>query len=334
MKPITIIGGGLAGLTAGIMLRRENVPVTIIEAGRYPRHRVCGEFISGQGVRILNELGLEPELFQQGAMTAANAAFFIPGEGPLQFELPAPALTLSRFSLDALLAREFKNRGGELREGERSPSDNAEGTVFANGRRRAESARSHLFGLKAHATAALSADLEMHFAPNRYVGLCRLGGGRVNVCGLFYSTKPAHDLHTRWHELLSHSIPALRNAIWREETFCAVAGLTLDPSPPSSRFSIGDAASMIPPITGNGMSMAFESAAMAAPLLRDYSLGKISWLDAMARHSSRWHSNFYSRLRWAGFSQRWVFSPIAQRRLFSASRIVPALPRLLFQKTR
>ena len=45
-QPVTIIGGGLAGLTLGIGLRQRNVPVTIREAGQYPRHRVCGEFIS------------------------------------------------------------------------------------------------------------------------------------------------------------------------------------------------------------------------------------------------------------------------------------------------
>ena len=51
MKPkgITIVGGGLAGLTLGIALRQQQVPVTVWEAGRYPRHRVCGEFISGSG---------------------------------------------------------------------------------------------------------------------------------------------------------------------------------------------------------------------------------------------------------------------------------------------
>ena len=46
---LTIVGGGLAGLTLGIGLRQRGVPVTVYEAGRYPRHRVCGEFISGRG---------------------------------------------------------------------------------------------------------------------------------------------------------------------------------------------------------------------------------------------------------------------------------------------
>jgi 2-polyprenyl-6-methoxyphenol hydroxylase-like FAD-dependent oxidoreductase len=41
-----IIGGGLAGLSLGIALRHRGLPVTIREAGHYPRHRVCGEFIT------------------------------------------------------------------------------------------------------------------------------------------------------------------------------------------------------------------------------------------------------------------------------------------------
>jgi len=47
MKSITIVGGGLAGLTLGIGLRQRGVPAALWEAGHYPRHRVCGVFICG-----------------------------------------------------------------------------------------------------------------------------------------------------------------------------------------------------------------------------------------------------------------------------------------------
>ena len=47
MKAINIIGGGLAGLSLGICLRRKDIPVAVHEKGSYPRHKVCGEFISG-----------------------------------------------------------------------------------------------------------------------------------------------------------------------------------------------------------------------------------------------------------------------------------------------
>ena len=47
LQPIEIVGGGLAGLSLGLALRQQDIPVTLFEAGSYPRHRVCGEFITG-----------------------------------------------------------------------------------------------------------------------------------------------------------------------------------------------------------------------------------------------------------------------------------------------
>ena len=76
-KPILIVGGGLAGLTLGIALRREGVEVTLLEAGHYPRHRVCGEFLSGRGPSILKELGLEKKLAEASSREATTARFFL-----------------------------------------------------------------------------------------------------------------------------------------------------------------------------------------------------------------------------------------------------------------
>jgi 2-polyprenyl-6-methoxyphenol hydroxylase-like FAD-dependent oxidoreductase len=77
MKTVSIIGGGLAGLTLGIALRRREVPIAIWEAGHYPRHRVCGEFISGRGQDVLERLGLGKSLVDAGAVAARTGAFFL-----------------------------------------------------------------------------------------------------------------------------------------------------------------------------------------------------------------------------------------------------------------
>src|SRR4051812_14063636 len=69
-KPITIIGGGLAGPALGIGLRPRSIPVTVWEAGHYPRHRVCCEFISGCGHETLARLGLRERLLEAGAIPA------------------------------------------------------------------------------------------------------------------------------------------------------------------------------------------------------------------------------------------------------------------------
>src|ERR1035437_6329897 len=113
-KPITIIGGGLAGLTLGIGLRQRGVSVTIWEAGRYPRHRVCGEFISGNGQAVLERLGLLARFEQAGAVHARTVMFVCGTNRSPVRQLAAPALCLSRLAMDALLAESFQQLGGEL----------------------------------------------------------------------------------------------------------------------------------------------------------------------------------------------------------------------------
>jgi menaquinone-9 beta-reductase len=333
MKPITIVGGGLAGLTLGILLRHENVPVAVIEAGKYPRHRVCGEFISGRGRAILQQLGIEQELPQR--IEAQNCSFHLKNRRAVRLEFKEPALCVSRYVLDALLAEEFERLGGILKTDERANvAEPREGVIRATGRRRAENSVGHLFGLKAHALgASLPSDLEMHFGRHNYVGLCRVGTDRVNVCGLFFSERA---MHGEWRTALANSVwsEALRDAKWDEHSFSSVAGLTLSRQAPEDHFSIGDAAAMIPPLSGNGMSMAFESAEKAYPLLLDYSFGRSSWSDALQRHHATWRQSFSSRLRWAGFIQSLVFTGAGQKLLLVCSRLMPSLPTLFFSRTR
>ena len=116
VKPITIVGGGLAGLTLGIGLRQRGIPVTVWEAGHYPRHRVCGEFISGRGNDVLARLGLLDSFFEAGAVLGSTVVFYLGRFGSPVRPLSTPALCLSRFAMDALLARHFRQAGGELRE--------------------------------------------------------------------------------------------------------------------------------------------------------------------------------------------------------------------------
>jgi 2-polyprenyl-6-methoxyphenol hydroxylase-like FAD-dependent oxidoreductase len=332
VKRITIIGGGLAGLTLGIALRRNDVPVALIEAGKYPRHRVCGEFISGSGLQLLERLGLGEPLCALESRAAQHTAFFSTRHHVGSHRLPEPALAVSRFVLDAALARTFQGLGGDLRQGERWQEKRfGEAVVCAAGRRPCATENGwRWFGLKAHArNVALEADLEMHLSENAYVGLCQLVNGEVNVCGLFRRrvNETAHGESMDWlrGEIGSRLFARLEHAEFTQESFCAVAGLSLRSQPiHESECRLGDALTMIPPITGNGMSMAFESAHLAVGPLTAYSRGDCSWQRTTAEIARSLRRIFTRRLQWAGFLHRLIFSPVGAVMLPLLFRCGPA----------
>jgi flavin-dependent dehydrogenase len=343
-KPIQIIGGGLAGLTLGIALRRQEIPVTIYEAGHYPRHRVCGEFISGRGQASLSRLGLQ-ELFERaGAINARTAAFFSATKSTPPRTLPAAAICLSRFNLDAALAGNFRELGGELVEGRRAPTENiGEGIVRATGRRAGmEPGGSRWFGLKMHARhVRLTADLEMHFSPQGYVGLCQLADGEVNICSLFrrrtgesLSAESARN-HLRG-PVGSPLRERLATATFDEASFCAIAGISLQPQRAVERpeICVGDAITMIPPVTGNGMSMAFESAELAVAPLAAWSKSVILWNEARQKIARDCDNAFARRLAWAKWLQRLVLTPALQNPLVALAARSDGFWRMAFERTR
>lgn len=344
LLPITIVGGGLAGLTLGIALRQRDVPVTVCEAGSYPRHRVCGEFICGSGIDVLRELGLHQKLIAAGAVEARSTTFHSARRSyPLKM-LPRPALCLSRHMMDELLANEFRQLGGQLCERERvTTTDPGPGFVRATGRRIDASQTSvKWIGLKAHARhAPLMADLEMHFVPDGYVGLCQLGGGEVNVCGLFAVHGPMPQLAERWPEFLRGPAGSvlrerLGQAEFVEDSFCAVSGLNLRPATAveTHECCVGDALSMIPPVTGNGMSMAFESAAWAAEPLAAYSRGEMAWEETRLAIARRCDEGFARRLRWASWLQQMLMRRGSREIMLALASRFDWLWQFVFAKTR
>jgi flavin-dependent dehydrogenase len=342
-KPIQIVGGGLAGLTLGIELRRHGIPVVLHEAGQYPRHRVCGEFISGHGPGILRGLGVLGSIREAGAIEAHTARFICGKRRSPIHKLSAPALCLSRHALDELLAREFQGLGGELRQGSRwTQALDTEGVVCAAGRRPCPAEKGwHWFGLKAHARRVdLPVDLEMHVSSAGYVGVNRIDHGQVNVCGLFRRPVGAASAVSRLDFLRGEPGSALfqrlEGAEFIEDSVCSVGGLMLAPRRARDHAGcrIGDALTLIPPVTGNGMSMAFESAGIAAGPIAAFSSGRRSWHDAVVQVAKECDTAFAARLRWAALLQSLLFS-----RFFRSPAAGPllrscALWNFLFDRTR
>ena len=332
LRQIEIIGGGLAGLALGLGLARAGVDVTIFEAGDYPRHRVCGEFITGLGETTIARLGLGPLLADAGRLSEVEWFFH---ESPMRRQrLPEPALALSRHALDARLADAFRAAGGRLATGTRVDTDEApEGRVFSTGRRRGPSP---WIGLKLHTRGLrLSNDLELHLGDGAYVGLCRVENGRVNVCGLFSRRS---DITANRETMLPAYLRATRLAALAArlaeseicpESCCAVAGVSFDRSGTAcDRMNLGDTFAMIPPFTGNGMAMAFQSAELALEPLLAWTRGEAAWEETLRMVGGRLRRRFRWRLAVADTLHPFLHAPRRQGWLAVAARagILPLRP--------
>lgn len=331
LRPIEIVGGGLAGLSLGLALRRCGVPVTLLEAGTYPRHRVCGEFIAGLSGKTIDRLGLAP--FLADALRLREIAWFAggPGEKPARLQrLPSPALGLSRHTLDARLAAAFTAAGGTLLTHTRVAALAAPGRVVATGRRRG--AASPWIGLKIHALGLpLARDLELHLGADAYVGLARLPGDRVNVCGLFRRRElcaKGPDLLLGYLQAAGLAALAARIKETDAASFSAVVALGFDARLPAGDgvFRIGDACAMIPPFTGNGMAMAFQGAEIALDPLLAYARGETSWPDACQVTCTALRRHFRLRLAAAHTLHPFFHHPPRQRTLAKLAPFLPLRP--------
>jgi len=282
LQPVRIVGGGLAGLSLGIALGRAGVPVELFEAGDYPRHRVCGEFITGLEDSTIEALGIGPAL--AGARGHRRVSWYRRDRLVARQELPAPARAISRHLLDSRLADMLVAGGGRLHTGYRQvPPPNASGWVNAGGRKPRRG--SPWIGLKMHVRDLLLADdLELHLGDAAYVGLSSVEDGWINVCGLF-RRRPGLSVD-RDRALLGYVracgldqlAERLTAAMHRPGSASAVAGLSFaNRVGTDDGVQLGDAGGMIPPFTGHGMAMAFIGAATALDPLVAWSHGVGSW---------------------------------------------------------
>jgi flavin-dependent dehydrogenase len=178
----------------------------------------------------------------------------------------------------------------------------------------AKRGKSKWYGLKGHIqNFTLMSDLELHFVNDGYIGLCNVGNRWTNVCGLF---RRSHEAPSAPGDFLEHfqREPSIQNrlldACWQQESLVATAGLPIehDEDGEPGQFAVGDAFSMIPPFTGNGMSLAIESALLAVSPLVNYARDAVSWSETTTAYQSARHSRFHHRIRFARRVQKLLVS--------------------------
>lgn len=334
MRHVTIIGGGLAGLGLGIALRRQSVPVTVHEAGHYPRHRVCGEFITSLDAGTRNVLQLDEYL--RAARQAAGVSWCEDGKADIVHQLPRPALCLSRHSLDHAMAKDFVELGGELRTGSRVPCKDEAGYVDACGRK--PDPRSAWVGIKRHyRDLALRNDLEVHFGRGGYIGLTKVDDETANVCGLL--RRDAADFTADFPEIVRQSglrelAARLEKAEPVENSFCSVAGLNYRARvEEDGPLRIGDRHSLVPPYTGHGMTMALQSAATVLTPLLSWARGDSGWPEARNAAMLMQRKRFDRRLHMARVVHPLILDRRTRRWARGFHRVSLLPVRLLYRMT-
>lgn len=317
-----MIGGGLAGAAAAIAARREGAEVTIAEKSRFPRHKVCGEFLSPRVLEIFDSLGVASAFQAKSPAIMRRVVLNFAGREK-RFSLPSPAYGLSRYELDNFLLSTARELGANV-VSER-PAGNFDRTILATGRTQSAPKGNRLFGFKAHFQGPSTDAVELYFFGEGYVGVNPVEGGLTNVCGLApESVLREHGFDT---DSLVDSVPALRqrlHPLTRQMDWLRVGPVIFanrfSETPAPAEYRAGDALSFVDPFTGSGMLGALLSG-RAAGIAGARGQDPIQYQAEMRRALGRsW--GISGIIRW-GLRKPWApwaAQALSGRLLFAATR--------------
>jgi len=199
------------------------------------------------------------------------------------------------------------------------------------------------FGVKSHFTGAEQRPaVELYLFPGGYVGISSIEDHAINVAALLEQSAFQGAGRSILHilEAAARSHPALSarlaNAIPAAGTQVAVAPVDLERrAAPWEQFPhIGDAVVHIPPLCGDGMSMALYSAQLCSALANRYLRGDISLSQWQLSYCKQIEQQFKGPLRWGRMLQRLIHSPAMPDMLLSLGRLAPTLANRMVQATR
>ncbi len=361
---LAVIGGGPAGTSAAISAARAGARALLLERGRLPRQRVCGEFVSAESLDLLaGLLGREAAELENGAVRIPEARLFVE-DRMISTPVAPAAASIARFDLDLGLWQVAKDSGvdarlqtsvqnvagdGPFRITTSSGEFIAQSVVCAAGRwsnlsRRSIPTNGHApekwLGVKAHfAETSPNASVDLYFFEGGYCGVqpVQLSGsrdGRVNACAMVRAevarTLPeVFALNPQLAQRAQHWQPLMEPVTTSPLIFH-------QPQPvENGTLLAGDAAGFVDPFVGDGISLALRSGAMAAECLIPFFHGAISLHAACGRYMRTYERELAPVFRNSSRIRRLFKLPRPVRRpIVQVLARVPRITRYLVSATR
>jgi flavin-dependent dehydrogenase len=359
---VIIIGGGLAGLCSAIHLSKRGIDVLLIEKNSYPKHKVCGEYVSNEVLPYLNHLGFNP--FEFGAKTISRFQLTTHNNKNIESKLPLGGFGMSRYEMDFQLYQLVLSQGVTVVKdavvdikfeqsqfhiqtklnqtftskiaigafGKRSNLDVKFSRNFIK-------KKSPYLGVKIHVSGHFPEDkVALHNFKGGYCGVSKVENDHINLCYItnYQTFKTYKDIHT-FQEQVIYKNKALKNIFEGSkpqfEKPLTISQISFETKSPIENHMLmcGDSAGMIHPLCGNGMGMAIRSAQLASELIIDYLQNKIKSRVELERHYSRnWNRTFRLRLKVGHtiaflFRQEWL----APKLLFVLRRLPFMVPLII-----
>ena len=326
---IIVIGGGLAGLCNAIHLSKLGKKVLLIEKNEYPKHKVCGEYISNEVLPYLDFLEVNP--FDSGAVRINNFQLSTTKSNIISAKLPLGGFGISRYTLDLVLSEKAKENGVMILQdtvldvtflkdffqvetkqnsiftskiaigafGKRSLLDVKMGRNFIQ-------KKSPYLGVKIHVKGNFKEDLvALHNFKGGYCGVSKVENNAINLCYITnYATFKQYKNIEDFQEQVVFKNNYLKEIFHSSEAIfekpLSISQISFETKKPVEDHILmcGDSAGMIHPLCGNGMSMAIQSAQLASKLILNYFNGEIETRKELEKQYIRqWNRKFSLRLK-------------------------------------
>jgi flavin-dependent dehydrogenase len=359
--PITIIGGGLAGLTAAIHLSKMGLKIVLIEKNEYPKHKVCGEYISNEVVPYFDWLSLAISELNPTSITKLH--FSTVSGKSIHCDLPLGGFGISRFALDSFLYKKAIEKGCEVIQ------DNVESIIFENNNftittsnnrvlnseivigafgkrstidlklnRHFIQKKSHWLAVKAHYSGDFPNDLvALHNFEGGYCGVSKVEKDAINICYLAsYDTFKNYKNIEEYQNQIVANNPYLKLIMENSKLIfdkpLTISQISFDKKETVENhiLMIGDTAGLIHPLCGNGMAMAIHSAKIVSQLIIKYYNGEIKSRDELEKkYIKEWNLNFKERLRMGRYLafllQKQTLSAVLMKILIKFPSLMPII---------